>query len=202
MKKQFLSILAAATILVSCNSAEKTESADKSTTESTSSDKTDNSTVSADDAQKKIDELKKLPPVSNETMKSFFPEEVMGMKRSSFSTNSAMGYSVGTADYRKDDTTNYSVGIYDCVGDAGSAFYSLSYLSTINMEREDDNGYEKTVSYKGGKAFESYSKSNHEHKLNFLSGDRFWVMIEGNEGLDKLKSFADALGLDKLKAAK
>ena len=202
MKKQFLFIVSAV-IIISCNNAEKKDAAATETTESSSTTiSSDNIAAAADDAQKRIEELRKLPPISNETLKSFFPEEVMGMKRSSFSVNSAMGYAMGTAEYRKDDNVDYSVGIYDCVGDAGSAFYSLSYLSRMNMEQEDDNGYQKTVSYKGTKAFESYQKSNNQHTLSFVAGDRFWVTLEGNEGLDKLKAFADALDLDKLKGAK
>ncbi|HYF30523.1 MAG TPA: hypothetical protein VD993_05355 [Chitinophagaceae bacterium] len=206
MKKQFLLIFAAAAIL-SCNSAEKKdgETTEKSSTENTTTNTTTPATNDAatagDDAQARVEQLKKLPPISNETMKSFFPEEALGMKRSSFSVNNAMGYAMGTASYRKDDA-DYSVGIFDCAGEAGASFYSLSYLSRLNMQSEDDNGYQKTVSFMGTNAIETFSKSNNQHSLHFVGGDRFWVTIEGNEGLDKLKEFANALNLDKLKGAK
>ena len=208
MKKQLLFLFTIIFLLAACNNAAKKE--DSTTTEKTesdkasdASDKSSSSGISAlDDGTKRMEELKKLSPISNETLKSFLPSEVMGMKRTSFNVSSAMGYAVGTAEYKKDDTTNYTVAIYDCAGEAGSGFYAMSYLSRMNMEREDDNGYEKTVSYKGTNALEAYDKHNHEHRLHFLASERFWVSVEGNEGLDRLKGFADALGLEKLKGVK
>jgi len=208
MKKQIIVLLTCAALTGACNnsnkkdtvSSEKTETEKKDADNSSSGSTDDNSSTSNDLGQQRINELQKLQPVSNETLKSFFPAEAMGMKRSSFSVNSALGYAVGTAEYRKDDTTTYNVGIYDCAGQAGSAFYGISYMSRLNMEREDDNGYEKTVSFAGTNAIEQYEKYNHKHHLNFLSGDRFWVSVDGTEGLDKLKEFISTLGLDKLKA--
>lgn len=204
MKKQFILLFALMTLLAACNdSAKKEEAVTSETTESDNTSSTTNDAVTvADQGQKRLEELRKLPAISNETMKSFFPAEVNGAKRTSFNVANTLGYSMGTAEYRKDDTTRYSVSIYDCAGEAGAAFYSMSYLARMNMEREDDNGYEKTVNYKGTNALEAYNKNNHEHRLHFVTGERFWVDVEGNEGLDNLKSFIEALGLDKLKGAK
>jgi hypothetical protein len=204
MKKQFILVFALMTLFAACNNSAKKDEA--VTTEKTETDNTTASSstdiVTADDGQKRMEELRKLSPISNETLKSFFPAEVNGMKRSSFNVANTLGYAVGTAEYKKDDTTNYSVAIYDCAGEAGAAFYSMSYLARMNLEREDDNGYEKTITYKGTNAMESFDKSSHQHRLHFVAGERFWVSVEGNEGLDNLKSFADALGLDKLNGVK
>ncbi|HEX6181040.1 MAG TPA: hypothetical protein VFZ47_07310, partial [Chitinophagaceae bacterium] len=200
MKKQFLFILTATSLMTACgprdNKVTVTDSKGEKTTVSVTPG---NVTVTSEDVQAKVEELKKLPPVSTETMKSFFPEEAMGIKRSSFNVSSAMGYSVGNAEYRKDDNVKYDVGIYDCVGEAGSVFYYSSWAG-MNLQSESDQGYTKTVEYNGAKALETYTKANNRHNLHFLSGDRFWVMVEGNDGIDNLKSFASSLGLDKLKA--
>lgn len=205
MKKQFILLFALMTLFAACNNSAKKDEAitsEKTETDNSTSASSNDVVAAADQGQKRLDELRKLPPITNEELKSFFPAEVNGMKRSSFNVANTLGYAVGNAEYKKDDTTRYSVGIYDCAGEAGAAFYGMSYLARMNMEREDDNGYEKTVTYKGASALESFDKYNHTHKLHFVAGDRFWVMVEGNEGLDNLKSFADALGLDKLKGAK
>lgn len=205
MKKQFIVLFALMTLFAACNNSAKKEEAvttEKSESDNSTSSSSTDLVAAADEGQKRLEELRKLPAISNETMKSFFPAEVNGMKRTSFNVANTLGYSMGTAEYKKDDTTRYSVGIYDCAGEAGAAFYSMSYLARMNMEREDDNGYEKTVNYKGQNALEAYNKNNHEHRLHFVTGDRFWVNVEGNEGLDNLKSFIEALGLDKLKGAK
>jgi hypothetical protein len=125
------------------------------------------------------------------------------MKRSSFSVSSTLGYSVGTAEYRKDDTTNFKVQVYDCAGEAGSAFYGVSYLTRLNMESEDDNGYTKTVSFMDTKAIETYKKYNNDYSLSFVAAERFWINLESeNTGLDNLKSFANALDLGRLKNLK
>ena len=203
MKKQFLIILTAASLLAACGSREqKVTVTDANTGEKTSVTITPgNVSVTTDDVQAKVDELKKLPQVSTETLKTFFPEEVMGIKRSSFNVTSAMGYTVGSAEYRKDDNVRYDVGIYDCAGEAGAIFYYSSWAG-MNLQSESDDGYTKTVTYNGAKALEAYTKSNNKHTLHFLAGDRFWMMLEGNEGIDKLKSFGESLPLDKMKGAK
>ena len=209
MRINFFSWLFAAILLVSCSGSNSKNETVTDETSTESKESTDNSSskkdasTSADEAQKRIDELKKVQPITNDQLKSFFAEEVMGMKRSQFSVNSAAGYATGTAVYKKDDTTQYSVMVYDCAGEAGSAFYGMRYLMGWNMEREDDNGYEKTVSFKGSKALESYNKNSRRHTLNFVTADRFWITLEGDKtGLDNLKSFADNLNLDKLKDLK
>ena len=200
MKKQFLAILIAASLMAACGSNEKKVTVTDANGEKTTVSVTPgNVAVTTDDFQAKVEELKKLPPVSTETMNTFFPEEAMGIKRSSFNVSSAMGYSVGSAEYRKDDNVKYDVGIYDCVGEAGAVFYYSSWAG-MNMQSESDNGYTKTVEYNGAKALETYTKANNRHTLHFLSGERFWVMVEGNDGIDNLKSFASSMGLDKLKA--
>ena len=205
MKKTSLIPLLAFLFFVSCGNpaAKESKKDDSESSSSESSAPLSGIAKTADDAQKRMEELKSLQPISNESLKSVFPEEVMGMKRSSFSVSSTLGYSVGTAEYRKDDTTKYQISIYDCAGEAGSAFYGMSYLTRLNMEREDDNGYEKTVSFMDTKAIETYKTYNNEYNLSFVTAERFWVSLESqNTGLDNLKSFAQALNLDRLKDLK
>ena len=207
MKLKLYSWLFAAILFAACSGgSSKNESVkDETSTESTettesSEDKSTSTASNMNEAEKRIEELKKLPLITNDQMKSFFPQEVMGMKRSEFSVNSMTGFAQGNAEYKKDDTTEYRVMLYDCAGEAGSAFYGMKFLTGWNMEREDDNGYEKTVSFMGSKALESHNKNSRTHTLNFVTADRFWVTLEGrNTGLDNLKSFAQALQLEKLK---
>jgi hypothetical protein len=208
MKLKSLLWLSIAIVFASCSgSSSKDESVKDETStekESTESEKSSGDvTSSMNETEKRIEDLKKLPLITNDQMKALFPQEVMGMKRTEFSVNSMTGFATGTAEYQKDDTTEYRVMLYDCAGEAGSAFYGMKYLTGWNMEREDDNGYEKTVSFMGSKALESHNKNSRTHTLNFVTADRFWVTLEGrNTGLDNLKSFAQALDLEKLKDVK
>lgn len=201
MKKYSLFTAILFTILFSCSGGSSKDKTDVSI--SSVKDAAEAITSTADDSQKRIEELKKLTPISNDALKAVFPEEVMGMKRTSFNVTNAMGYAIGTAEYQKDDTTHCNVAIYDCAGDAGSAFYGMMYLTKLNMESETEDGYSKTVDFMGTKAIENYSKSADKYSLSFLSAERFFVTIDGEKtGLDNLKSFADAIGLNKLKDVK
>jgi hypothetical protein len=204
MKKQFLVFLSAALLMAACGGTKKEVKEEKNedgTTTSTVTEQSSSSTTtttSMEESEKRIEELKKVPPLSNDEMKALFPAEVMGMKRSSFSVNNTMGYASGNAEYRKDDTTVYRVSVFDCAGEAGSGFYGMKVLAGMNIEREDDNGYEKTVNYKGTNAWESYRKGSNEYTLNLLDNERFWVAFEGrNTGLDNLKSFASNFNFKK-----
>ena len=208
MRVKSLLWLFVAIAIASCsgNSSKEESVKDESSKESTEKESTsasENISSSADETQKRIEELKKMPLITNDQMKSLFPEEVMGMKRSQFSVNSMTGFATGEAQYKKDDTTRYRVMMYDCAGEAGAGFYGMRFLTGWNIEREDDNGYEKTVSFMGTKALEKYQKNQEQYSLNFVTADRFWITLEGeNTGLDNLKSFAQALNLEKLKDLK
>jgi len=70
---------------------------------------------------KKVEELKKLTPLSLDQLKGLLPEELNGIKRTDYNTSSTMGYAVAEGTYKKDDTTDMKVMIYDCAGEAGSA---------------------------------------------------------------------------------
>ncbi len=155
------------------------------------------------DNQKRAEELKKLTPLSTDALKSFFPQTVMGINRSSFEVANPLGYAIGNAEYKKDDTTNYTIAVYDCAGQAGSSFYTMSFLTKMSVEREDDNGYTKSVDFMGTKSLEEFEKNNKKYTESFVYADRFWVTISGqNTGLDNLTSFAKAIDLDKLKDLK
>jgi len=130
MKVKFLLWLFVAIALTSCSgSSSKEESVKDEPTKESAEKGSSASTSSANETEKRIEELKKLPLITNDQMKTFFPEEVMGMKRSRFSVNSVTGFATGEAEYKKDDTTNYKVVMYDCAGEAGAGFYGMKFLS-------------------------------------------------------------------------
>jgi hypothetical protein len=200
MKHFILPCLVAACLLIACNS---NKSKDSTTTEETGKEKTSTETTSdnkstsaADEMQKRMEELKKLPALSTEQIKAMLPEVLAGMKRSSFSANSMAGYGVGEASYKSDDgEKSMRLSVYDCVGDAGAGFYSLMYWGW-NMERQDDNGYEKTTTFNGGKAIEKYEKGSERYTLTFPASNRLLVSVEGEKiGLDALKQAAGSLNL-------
>ena len=150
----------------------------------------------ADDMEKKIDELKKLSPLTVDQLKVMLPDELLGIKRSSFNTTAMMGYAMGEAEYKKDDTTSLKLVIIDCAGEAGSAIYGISYWTKMSLQSESDNGYTKTVDFLGQKAVETYEKGNNMYSEVFVASDRLLVTMQGeNTGLDMVKQAAQGLNL-------
>ena len=150
----------------------------------------------SDAMEKKMDELKKVPPLSMDELKKLLPETLAGFKRTSFNANSMMGFAVGDADYRINDTARLKLIVYDCAGEAGSSFYWLNYWAKMNMQSETDHGYTKSVDFNGGKALESYEQNNNTYTLMYSANDRLLVSIEGeNTTLDLVKDAARQLNL-------
>lgn len=145
----------------------------------------------------KAEELKKLTPLSPDQLKALMPEEFMGMKRTDFSANSFSGASSCNATYAGDDGKTIKFQVFDCAGEAGAGIYTLRYWSLWNFQHEDENGYQKTVDFKGQNAIEKYNKSSDEYSITFMSGDRLLVTVEGEKtGLDVVKQAANNLNLD------
>ncbi len=153
--------------------------------------------AASDDMQKKMEELKKLTPLTTDQLKAMLPEEIMGMKRSNFSANSMMGYANAEATYKNEnDDKRIELNIFDCAGEAGAGIYSLSYWTKMSMQSESDNGYTKTVDFDGDKAVETYEKGMDRYELTRFVSDRLLVTVKGEKtGLDAVKQTAQGLNL-------
>lgn len=153
---------------------------------------------SADDLNKKMEELKKLTPLTSDQLKALLPEEILGMKRTNFEATSMAGYSVADATYRKDpnDEPYISVSIVDCAGEAGAGYFSMIYWAKMSITRESDDGYTKTVDWKGSRAIENYDKSSDRYEFSYVGADRYLVSLKGGKtGLDLVKQVAETLTL-------
>ena len=198
MRKIPFIALAVALIFTACNNKK-----DKAETTVVSEDGKTKVTIdptvttnTADEMTKVMEDLKKLPPLTTDQLKALLPEELVGMKRSRFSVNSAMGFAVGEATYSSDDGKSIKLSVWDCAGEAGSGFYGLTYWSRFNMQSETDDGYTKSVDFNGAKAIESYRKGANQHQLMWTANNRLLISVEGdNTGLDLVKQAASSLNL-------
>ncbi len=197
MKKITSLLFASALLLAACNNKSKdNNAANKETATNTGSNTSNETTMPGNDMAKMMEEMKKLPALSTDQLKAMLPETLMDMKRSSFSANSGMGYGIADARYKTDDDSKQlHVTIYDCVGTAGVAWYSMMYWG-MNIDQEDDNGYKKTTTFNGSKAIESFEKGQNQYGLMFPASNRLLVNVEGeNTGLDAVKQAASSLNL-------
>ncbi len=200
MKRLFLSAMAFAILFSSCSDSKKirtvTKNDDGSTTTTTTSIDPEKMQDAGNEMQKKMDELKKLAPMTTDQLKAALPEEVEGIKRSNFTANATGGFAFAEGEYQKDDSTNVKISIYDCAGEAGSAMYGMNYWTKMSIQQESSNGYTKTIDFNGGKAVESYDNSSKEATLTYVGNNRLLVTITGhNIKADELKAAAEKLNI-------
>jgi hypothetical protein len=200
MKQIILPAIASAFLLTACGNA-KVKDAQKNedgTTTTTTYDMNNLKKMSegTDEMTKKTEELKKLTPLSLDQLKTLLPETLNGIKRTDYNANSSMGYAMVDGEYKKDDTTNLKVMLYDCAGEAGAGMYTLTYWSAMNFQQESEKEYTKTIDFKGAKAIENFKKDQNESSLTYFSNDRLLVVLNGrNMGPDALKQAAQSLDI-------
>jgi hypothetical protein len=107
-----------------------------------------------------------------------------------------MGATVANADYKINDSTNLKLEIVDCAGPGGAGMFGMQYLDMINVNSDDEDEYEKTIDFNGGKAFENCKKNYNKCSITFLSGNRFLLSLRGeNVGISELKDLAKGLNI-------
>ncbi|HMG66836.1 MAG TPA: hypothetical protein VK588_04085 [Chitinophagaceae bacterium] len=197
MKSVVFSLISFVVLLSACNSKPKAMTITSDDGKSKVSVDVNSVVAASSEMQKKMEELKKLTPLTTDQLKTMLPDELMGMKRSSFNANSMMGFASAEATYKADaDDKEIELSIFDCAGEAGAGIYSLSYWTKMNMQSETDNGYTKTIDFNGQKAVETYDKSSERYELTYVGSDRLLVTVKGEKiGLDAVKQVAGGLNL-------
>jgi hypothetical protein len=72
-------------------------------------------------------------------------------------------------------------------------------LAMVEIDREDDRGYERTTKLNGYKAFEKWNVRNEHAEFKILVADRFYVELDGMKlPMDVVKAAGAALDLGKL----
>ncbi|MEJ2505644.1 MAG: hypothetical protein P8Y81_05195 [Ignavibacteriaceae bacterium] len=140
----------------------------------------------------------KVETVDFRKLKELLPEELNGMNRTSASgekTNS-FGIKVSQSEgkYKSEDgEQNIKITIIDLGSMKGLTGMALFAWTMAEIDKETEDGYEKTTEFKGYKAFEKYNTKNKNGDLEVLVGDRFMVKGEG-WGVD-MDEIHNALGL-------
>ena len=115
-----------------------------------------------------------------------------------------MNISHATADYSDAD---HNVSIDLKITDLGSVS-GLSTLASygwymVDINKENDTGYEKTITYKGNKGYEKYDNDGKYGELSVLVAKRFVIEVSGNNILmDQLRVAVDMIDLSKLESWK
>lgn len=150
---------------------------------------------------------KKVETVDFRELKAMLPESLRGLKRTSASgeKSGAMGLSMSSAEghYSSDDGKSVNLTIADIGSLTGLAGMAAYAWATTEVDRESDNGYEKTTTFKGYRAIEKYDRKSRSGEMSVLVGGRFVVGAEGDAvDMDALKSALGSVDLRKLNGMK
>ncbi len=204
-----LTMLAFSMLLFSCgvNSEESNTIFDADKTSSYDKDQNEKDIDEAMDEAKNA--LKDLNGNDKETvnfreLKKLLPSEVAGVERSKSSgeTSGIFGIKVShaEAEYKDNDSgKKIDIDIIDVAG-MGVAMNAMASWSSVQFDKEDEDGYERTLTYKGMKAFESYSHKHKSGEFAILVNERFIVTVKGRKvELSDLKDALKEIDLGDLK---
>jgi hypothetical protein len=138
--------------------------------------------------------------VDAKLLKELLPEDAAGLARKSAESEKvgAMGFMVSKAEARyKNDDSSIEINIIDVAGTG--ALMGMAAWSMMDMDKETENGYEKTTIFKGNKAYEKYNSKNNDGEMAVIVAKRFVVSVKGrNVAIDKIKDTLDDIDLEKL----
>lgn len=194
--KLLISLLAITMLLSNCG-GKKTEEEEKA---KTVTDMVENITKEAE----KISNETPKEVVDAKLLKELLPADADGMPRKEASSEKtgAMGFKISTAEGRyRDDNSSIEVNIIDVAGTG--ALMGMAAWSMIDMDKETEDGYEKTTKYKDNKAYEKYNSKNKDGEIAVIVASRFVVTVKGNNvEMSKIKATLDDIDLGKLEDLK
>lgn len=163
-------------------------------TTGTSGCKPDSASQSAENKQRQDDAIQDLDKAfeqlkagNNEVvdfrvLKDALPEKLLGMERVDHSGQKSgvagLQISFAEASY-KDDGRKISIQITD-TGGLGAALAGMAAWSQIEIDNENEEGYERTTMIDNKKAFERYNRVSQEGEISMITADRFIISINGN----------------------
>jgi uncharacterized lipoprotein NlpE involved in copper resistance len=155
-----------------------------------------------------FNEGKKVNPVDFRDLKSLLPEQIGTLKRTNASgeKSSAMGINISKADadYREEQgNKNIDIEITDLGSVTGLSAFAAYGWYMAEIDKETDEGYEKTFTYKGNKGYEKYNNKYQNGDISVLVAKRFVVEINGdNVSMDEMKAALDMIDIGKLEGMK
>lgn len=157
----------------------------------------------ANNLQDDIKELTEIKPLTNEELKAWLPDDVNGMKRTSFKTG-AMGMmniaSLEATYTTEDKEKSIKIEVIDGAGEMGAfATAGLRMVFSQEFEEETESTTRKSTTRKGTKAIEEYNKNSNRSEIQFMKDRRFYIKATGtNMEIDELWKLIDKMDVDDL----
>jgi Yip1 domain len=148
---------------------------------------------------------RRVDPIGIDQLKPFVPETFAGLARRSLNTEktgiAGLMVSKARAEYADGAQRNVTLEISDSGGASG--LVSLAGWASLQEERQDDNGEERTRKVDGRLVHEKVSKTGGTNEFSIVLGDRFVVAAHGTGvPLAELKNAVGQLDLRRLESLK
>ena len=153
--------------------------------------------------QEDIEALKEITPLTNDELKAWLPDEINGMKRTSFKAGQTSFMKIASieASYSNEDKSKtFKIQVIDGAGEMGAAATAgMRMLFSQDFEEETETQVKRSIKKKGVKAIEEYRKDGSNCTIQFMQDDRFYINASGrNMDLDETWKAIDDLDVQNL----
>jgi hypothetical protein len=158
--------------------------------------------------QKKMEESKNVEVVDFRELKEMLPDEIAGLNKTNTGgeKNSTMGFTISKAEaeYSNEDSDEkLKIEISDMGDLSGLTGLTIFAWAFAEFEKENEDGYEKTIKYKGHKGFEKYNYPSRRGNMDVLVAERYMLQVNGyNVSMDVIKAAYEKIDISKLEAMK
>ncbi|WP_461131265.1 transposase [Spirosoma aerophilum] len=151
------------------------------------------------------EEMQKKGPVATvdfRSLKELLPADADGLprKEATGEKNGAAGFTISTANGKyanADGSESIELSIID--GGGSAMMMGLAAWSMMEVDKETEDGYEKTTKIGDNKAYEKYDNSDKDGEVAVLVNKRFVVSVKGRGvSMDKIKAALEDVDLGKL----
>ena len=160
------------------------------------------------EVQKSMKEGQKYEVVDFRELKALLPESFGDLKRTNAKgeKSGAMGFTISKAeaDYNNEEhSQSIDIEITDLAGASGFAGLAAWGWAMADIDKETETDYEKTIKYKGHKAYEKYDNEYQNGSIEVLVSGRFMVSVSGNNvPMEMIKSSMDEIDFAQLESMK
>lgn len=184
--RQILLVIMASLVFTACKEKKAVETKDAVIKAMT--------TAPVDEKAQKIEELKKAQQLTLEQMRVLMPSELDSAKEKNYLASTQFGYGLASVEYPKTKGRSIKVTLYDCAGESGAVNYFENYWNYLNVNKQTDQEFTKTIDFGGGKAVETYKAGSNFSTFTFVIRDRLVIIMEGkNMKPEELESAATKL---------
>lgn len=201
-------LLIAASLLVACSDNSDRRDENRTTANKdamTSEERTEEIVRGITEAVSQFNQ--KVDTVPAKDLREMIPVEIPGMTRTAYSASKkgmeGFSFSAATATFEQDSGSGVlELSITDIGNVRGFAKFGLEMLD-IEIDEENQDGFQRTGTYKGYKSFQSSTKtfSGRKSEMIVFVGDRIVVNAEGrNLDWDIIEDVVDTIPVRKLEA--